>query len=66
MFQEPVHIQIGKDGAYDPTLRSAASAALPTCYAPRSIPIPFFDRCLEPHFDEAQNLPIYDTPGNGL
>jgi hypothetical protein len=38
---------------------AAAHASLP-------ITIPFFDWRLEPHFDEAQDVPIDDAPGNRL
>ena len=64
IFQEPIHVDVSQHGAGNTALRSAAGAALSATHAPVLIVVPFLDRRLEPHFDEAQDVAIDDAPGN--
>src|SRR5262245_420991 len=64
VLQETVHVQVGEQRACDPTLRCAAGAALAAQHAPAPVAIPLLDRCLEPHLDEGQDVPVNDTPGD--
>ena len=53
-----------RSGRRNTALRSAAGAALSATHAPVPIIVPFLDRRLEPHLDEAQDVAIDDAPCN--
>jgi hypothetical protein len=64
IFQEPVHVDGGEQGACNSTLGRAALGSLAAAHAPGSVFIPFFDWRFQPHLDEAQHIAVYDTPGH--
>jgi len=64
VLQEAIHVDVSQRRADNTALRSTAGAASPAAHASLAFFIPFFDRCLEPHFDETQDIPIDDAPGN--
>jgi site-specific DNA recombinase len=55
-----------RTGSNNTALRSTAGAAFPAAHASLAIFIPLFDGCLQPHLDEAQDIPIDDASCNRL
>ena len=66
VLQEPVHVDVGEQRARDTALRRATRVALAPTHAPRSIRVPLFDRCLQPHLEEAQHFSVDHAPGHRL
>src|SRR5258707_14725819 len=62
MLQEPVHVQVGEQWAYHPTLRRAAGTALAPGQAPLPGVIALLDRRFEPQLDQPQHVPVDDPP----
>jgi hypothetical protein len=60
VFQEPVHVNVGKERTDDTALRRATSVALTTMHAPGSILVPLFDRRLQLQFNQPQHLGIHN------
>src|SRR5688572_1185609 len=66
VLQEPVHVDVGEQRARDAALWRAARVALAANDPPLPVAVPLLDRCLEPHLDEGQDVPIDDAPGHAL
>src|SRR6516225_240561 len=60
MFEEPVHVDVGKQWARDAALWRAASVALASTHAPFPVSIPFLDRRFQPQLDQPQHCAIRD------
>ena len=66
VFQEPVHVDVGKHRACNPALRRAARVAPAATHAPGPIPSPFLDRRLQPQLDQPQHGTIRDAASHRL
>src|SRR6516162_4746179 len=66
VLQETVHVQVGKHGADNPTLRSSASILAPPAQSPVSLLVPLLDRDFQPHLQQMQHVSIDDSSGNAL
>src|SRR5205814_8680486 len=53
-------------GSDQSALRCSASALLPSTHPPTAALIPLFNRCLQPHLDQTQHLPIHNSAGDTL
>jgi hypothetical protein len=54
VFEESVHVDVGKQWARDATLRRAACIALAATHAPFPVTVPFLDRRFQPQLDQPQ------------
>src|SRR5689334_12528440 len=66
VLQEAIHVDVSQHRTDNATLRSTAAAASSAAHASLAIITPLLDRRLEPHLDEAQDIPIDDAPSNRL
>ncbi len=64
MAEEAVDVTVGQQGADHPTLWRAAGTALSADHPPLPSSVRFLDRRLEPEFNQAQDIPINNPPGN--
>src|SRR5260370_102795 len=66
VLQKAIHIDVGKQWADHPTLRSPTGVLLASCPMPPSLLIPLLCRNLQPHLDQMQHVPIDDSPSHTL
>ena len=66
VLQKAVHVERGEQRRNNPALRGSPCAPPAARHAPLAIPAGLLDRCLEPQFDQAQDVAIDDPAHNRL
>ena len=66
VLQKAVHVERGEQRRNNPALRGSPCAPPAARHAPLAIPVGLLDRCLEPQFDQAQDVAIDDPARSRL
>src|SRR5579875_3367229 len=61
VLQEPIHVEVGEQGAGNPALRSSTAALSTSRHSPIPFLIPLLDRSFQPPLDQTQHVPIDDS-----